>query len=90
MIENEFYKDPSAVLDYTIDWSDWLDTDTISTSSWTVPSGITQSAETETTTTATVWLSGGTADNVYEVTNTITTAAGRTDQRTLIIHVVDK
>ena len=37
-----FLKDPEAVLDYTVDWGIWLDTDTISTSNWTVPAGITK------------------------------------------------
>lgn len=32
-----FVKDPSAILDYTIDWSEWLPTDdAISTATWTV------------------------------------------------------
>jgi len=85
-----FVKDPSAVLDYTVDWSDWLDTDTIATSEWTVPSGITKDSDTNTDTTATVWLSGGTAGENYSVTNTITTAGGRTDQRTIHIQVRER
>ena len=80
-------KDPSAVLDYTIDWSTWLGSDTISTSSWTVESGITKDSDNNTTTTATIWLSGGTAGTDYTVTNTIVTAGGRTDQRSLLIAV---
>lgn len=83
-------KDPSAILDYTFDWSAFLGTDTIATSVWTVPTGITQTAETETTTTTTVWLSGGTVDANYVVVNTITTAGGRTDQRTITILCRDK
>lgn len=81
-------KSPGGVLDYTFDWNtNWLDGDTISTSSWSADSGITIDSDTNTTTTATVWLSGGTADTEYEVTNTIVTAGGRTAQRTLIVKV---
>lgn len=83
-------KDPSAVLDYQCDWSAWLGSDTIVSSTWTVPSGITKTSSTNTTTTATVWLSGGTADVNYECVNTIVTAGGRTDQRTLTIICRDK
>jgi len=78
-----FTKDPSAVLDYAIDWSAWLGSDTIATSTWSVPTGITRDSDTNTTTRATIWLSGGTAGQTYQLTNTITTAGGRTDQRTI-------
>jgi hypothetical protein len=82
-----FIKDPDAVLDYVFDWSSWLGTDTISVSAWTADSGLTVDSSTNTTTTATVWLSGGTAGEVYEVVNHITTAAGREDDRTMKIKV---
>ena len=82
---NRFLKDPDAVLDYQIDWSDWLDSDTISTSAWTVPTGLTEDSDSNTTTTATVWLSGGTAGTSYSVINHIVTAAGREDDRTITI-----
>lgn len=85
-----FEKDPNAVLDYEIDWSTWLGTDTISSSSWTVDAGITEDSDTSTTTTSTVWLSGGTAGKTYTVTNRIATAAGRTDDRSIEIIVRDK
>jgi len=83
-------KDPNAVIDFKINWSDWLNGDTISTSTWTVESGITQDSESETTTTTTVWLSGGTAGLTYTVTNRIVTAAGRTDDRSIAVKVVDR
>lgn len=71
-------KDPDEVLDYVIDWSDRLAGDTISTSTWEVPSGITKDSDSNGTTSTTVWLSGGTANAVYTLTNRIVTAAGRT------------
>jgi len=85
-----FEKDANAILDYTVDWTLWLDSDTISTSAWSAESGITVDSSSSSTTSATVWLSGGTAGTVYMVTNRITTAAGRTDDRRLLIKVVDK
>ena len=76
-------KDPNARLDYSIDWSAWLGTDTIATSAWTADTGLTLSGATNDTTSATVWVEGGTAGEVYGVTNTITTAGGRRDERTI-------
>lgn len=83
-------KDPQATLDYSVEWSQWLDGDTISTSSWTVTTGINNTSESTTTTKATVWLSGGSIGGVYSAVNTITTASGRTDERTITISVVNK
>ena len=82
-----FLKDPEGVLDYQIDWSSWLDEDAISSSSWTVPTGITEDSSTNDTTTATIWLSGGTLGEDYEITNRIVTAGGRTEDRTITIKV---
>jgi hypothetical protein len=80
-------KDPNAILDYSIDWSDWLDTDEISTSTWTVPTGITKTSESNTTTVATIWLSGGTAGTTYTLLDRITTTGGRTMDQTFKIYV---
>lgn len=86
-----FVKDPDDVLDYQIDWSDWLPTgDTISTSTWTADTGITVDSESETTTVATVWLSGGTVGNTYSVRNRIVTTGGRTKDKTIRIRVVEQ
>ena len=85
-----FIKDPNAVLDYTIDWSRWLGTDTISTATWTVQTGITKVTDSKTTTTATVWLSGGTAGTDYTVTCRITTVGVRTDDRSIKIQVRER
>jgi hypothetical protein len=81
-------KDPNAKLSYTIDWSEWLPTSTtISASTWTLEtiSGdaapIVNFAAVNTTTTATITITGGTTNNVYTVTNQITTSAGLIDRR---------
>ena len=85
-----FIKDPDSVLDYTIDWEDWLGSDTIATSDWTVDTGLTEDSDTNTTKAATIWLSSGTANTDYEVTNEITTQGLRTDNRTITIQVREK
>lgn len=78
-------KDPQDVSDYLIDWSDLLDGDTIATSLWTVPTGITKDSDTNTTTSTKIWLSGGTGGVFYACVNKITTAGGRTLERTFIV-----
>ena len=85
-----FKKDPDSVLDYVFNWADWLDTDEISSSSTTVATGLTKDSESNTTTTATVWLSGGTSGTEYAVTNRIVTTGGRTVDRTIIISVQER
>lgn len=82
-----FIKDPAAILDYVIDWSDWLNGDTIATSTWTVPVGITQVNASSSAFTATIRLSGGTHGESYEVLNHVVTASGQEDERPITIEV---
>jgi len=91
-ISEGFTKSDAEVLDYVVDWNTggWLDGDTIATSTWSAETGLTIDSETETTTAATVWLSGGTSDEVYIVTNQIVTAAGRTAERSFRLAVEDR
>lgn len=76
-------KDPDEVKDYGINWATLLSTDTIATSTWTVPDEITMDSDSHTTTATTVWLSGGTAGESYSLLNRIVTAGGRTYDRTV-------
>lgn len=82
-------KDPVAKLDYGWDWEAWLAGDTIDTSTWTVPTTLVKESESKTNTTTTVWISGGTLGASYTVTNQIVTAAGRIDQRSFVLKIVD-
>lgn len=82
-----FVKDPDEVLDYIRDWSALLDGDTISTSTWTADDGIIVDSSSNTTTTATIWLSGGTVNQNYSVVNRIVTAGGRTHEKTLTFKI---
>ena len=85
-----FTKDPNAVLDYTIDWTRWLAGDQVATSEWLPSTGLTKMADTKTASSATVWLSGGTAGQSYTVTNRITTTGGRTEDRSVTIRVEER
>ncbi len=84
-----FRKDPNAVLDYVIDWGEnYLATgETISSVVWTVDTGITEDSVSKTDTTATIWLSGGTAGESYSIACKIVTNQSRTDERTFTVQV---
>ena len=98
-----FLKDPNAVLDYRFDWkaetngsgdSDWLDSGETIEDTYTITpdSGITvdSDARTDTNTSITIWLSGGTAGVDYEVACKVVTSAARTDERTIKIQVRER
>ena len=79
----EFSKYAAEDLDYTLDWQDRLDGDTISTVVWTPDTGITLGATSNTTTTTTARISGGTVGGSYNVKCAITTASGLTMEELL-------
>jgi hypothetical protein len=81
--------DPDAVLDYTLNWSAWLASDTITASTWVAPSGVTVDSDTHTTTHTTAWIRSETSGS-YTLTNRITTAGGRTDDRSVSIWVKER
>lgn len=84
-------KDPSAVLDWMFDWTDWLASgEMITDHTITVDTGITNDSSTEDAGKVTVWLSGGTAGENYKVACLIETSAGRTDERTIWIKVANR
>lgn len=88
-----FEKDPQAVLDYSVDWTSFLETaETIFSSQWIVPTGITLAESGHTTKVATAWLSGGTLGQSYELVNRVTTnnTPARVDERTIIVTIVNK
>ena len=98
-MKQTFIKDPDAVLDYKFDWaaatngtgeSDYLQSgETISDHTITATTGITvdSSSITDSNTSVTVWLSGGTAGIDYSIVCHITTSAEREDDRTIFIRV---
>ncbi len=94
-----FEKDPNATLIYTFDWANngpndasqdddgWLQSATISTSTFILPSDLTNVTDTNTTTTASIKISGGRNGKNYIVTNRIVTDGGETEDRSIEIKV---
>lgn len=81
-------KDPDAKLDYTFDWSAYLSPvgDSIALVSF-IGDGVTIASQTNTASTATAWVSGGTLGSTHTVTCRITTNGGRIDDRTIYIKI---
>ncbi len=93
----EFIKDPDSTLSYTLDWNGagpgpWLATgETISSDAWTLSSsGITKDSNSNTSTTTSIIVSGGTAGEDYELTSRITTSNSQITDRTIRIKVLEK
>lgn len=83
-------KDPGELLDYDIDWSLRLAGDTIVTSAWSFVStdgALIITAQSNLPTRTKAWLSGGTANVRYELTNTITTLNGDTMLEHVLLQV---
>ena len=87
-------KGPNEVLDYEESYATEMaktsPNDTISESTWTADSGVVIDSESETTTVAKVWLSGGREGAYAVVENTMVSAAGRTFTRRLILEIAPK
>ncbi len=97
-------KDSAEVLDYAIDWdrssasaasgTGWLASgETIVTSTWAVPTGITQTTPAPSITggkSTTIWLSGGTTGARYTLTNHVTTSQGRQGERSFNVDIRDR
>lgn len=86
----------AEVKDYRLEWDlrIWMNGqltdvgDTVTTSAWVVEAGITKDSDTKTTTSTTIWLSGGIVGVEYTLTNRVTTAQGRTYERSILVNVV--
>jgi hypothetical protein len=85
-----FKKAPDAVLTYGWDWSAWLVTDTIVSSTWLIPSDLVEEGSTFSTTITSVLISGGVLGEEYTITNHIVTAAGEEDERSHKLKVVER
>jgi hypothetical protein len=90
-----FVKDPEEILDYGMDWSEWLEEDAIQVSRWGPPTPITtpplvvESTKRDPDSTV-VKLSGGKIGMLYQIENTVETAQGRTAQESIFVRIQDK
>ena len=70
-------KDPEDILDYGGLWQPFLAGDTIASSTWTVPEGLTKQSEGHDADSTLIWLADGTDGVTYTLLNRIVTTGGR-------------
>lgn len=83
---------PGEKLDYDIDYSEWFGTngDTlVSFVARVAPVDITVLATVKDDQTGKLWVEGGTAGEIYYVTVTATTSAGRTKEDEIEFHITE-
>lgn len=85
-------KDPNAILDYPFDWSLWLNFvgDTIASVIWVLDASLTKVSSSFTGLTATIFVSGGVVGTTVMLTCRITTAGGRTEDRSILLKIVSR
>ena len=90
-------KDTESTLDYSIDWSEWLPTGiTITGSSWAIAfdaddtDPLTRNSDIFTGSKTTITVSGGTANEVYRLYNTVTLSSGLVERRSFRILVTQR
>jgi hypothetical protein len=91
MILGRFTKQPADVIDYDIDFSEWLPVgDTLATATPTVDvASLTLGTTVISDTGIKQWVSAGTDGLTYKVTVTVTTNGGRTVQQEFRVRVKD-
>lgn len=90
IVSKNYIKDPSDKAFFEFVWTDFLDGDTITTSTFSVDStDIVIDSDENTTTTAKAKLSLGKAGADYLLSNQIVTASGQEFERSMTIKVVD-
>lgn len=85
----DYQQEVGDILDYDFNWVVKLGEDSIATSVFTLPDGLSEVSSSHDTGSATIFVSGGTAGRVYRIVNTITTAGGRKYERTIRVQITD-
>ena len=87
-----FLKDPSASIDYAVDWgAGYLAGQTVAASAWAVqpdePGGVRVVATLGSDTRTGATFAGGLPGNIYRVANRVTLSDGRTDERSVVLRI---
>ena len=81
----DFEQDPDSILDYPFEWGPELEGDSIETSTFVLPDGMTLVNQTLNGSLAVAYVSGPQCGIVYRLTNRITTGDGRSIDKTVRI-----
>ncbi len=90
-----YAKDPDAVLDYTVDWTDRLEAgETITAAFWEVApaeaGGLAITLESGSGAQRAATVSGGAPGHVYRLTNRVSTSLGRTEDQSFLIRIIER
>lgn len=90
-----FVKDPTATVDYAVDWSaGYLSAQEITSSVWQVApaeaGGLVVTAHTQTPGKTRASLAGGRLGQVYRITNKVVLSDGNSDERMLVVRVEER
>ena len=88
-------KDPESNVDFSIDWSAWLqNSETIASAAWTVePSGessVSLGTQSVGTTVASIFVSGGILGHCYRLTCQATSSEGRSAERSIVLRIMEQ
>lgn len=84
-------KDPDAVLDYVVDFTEWLANESDAIASHTIKTlSVTKNSSYQSGGKVVVWISGGEAGKPASATVQITTTGGRTDERTIYFKIRER
>lgn len=93
-LKPKILKDPNDILDYTWDWTDWLNLVTDTIFSHTVlpaaPVTVQSSSQDGTNKKVTAVLAGGTAGQLHMITCRIVTVGGRTADRSIYLKMKER
>lgn len=81
----DFAQDPDSTLDYPFEWGPELEGDTIESSEFLLPDGMTLVNSTINGSLAIAYVTGAQCDRIYRLTNRITTSDGRSIDKTVRI-----
>lgn len=86
----QYFKDKDSKFTYTIDWSPYLLTgETVSSVSYSTPTGITSDTTSNTTTSSTQRVSGGTVGETYKIEVTATMSNNDTPQAHVLFTITN-
>lgn len=89
-----YLKDPQSRVDYAIEWTSYLDGQTVAASAWSVepaePDGLAVDGSSHDLLRTAATLSGGICGHVYSVTNRVTLTDGRSDERSITLRVEER
>jgi hypothetical protein len=86
-----YLKDPQSRVDYSIDWTGYLDGQAIESSSWSIvpeeSGGLTVDEQSRDLVRTAATIAGGQTGRVYSVSNKVILSDGRSDERSITLRV---